>query len=286
MEPSFSLQTVFTIIKKWSRPIIAFVFLCTLAGALATFVLPKQYLSVATIVPSNPLLSDKTYLFGNNVQELNSVYGVEEDLDRLLATAQLNGNLNYLVDSFQLVPHYGLGSLTEKNKAAAFKKIKANSRIMKTETGSVKVYVWDTDKQMAARLANALVAKTEALNRFNNKKANMAYLEQLQKNITVQSKKYEALDTELKNMPPSAAFDLKDAERKSLLETIQQQLKLVNQLQTASDADNPGLVVLEDAYPSNTPDKPRFWFWLGAAFLGSTGFAILLAVILESFKKK
>jgi hypothetical protein len=286
MENSFNLQSVFTILKKWARPIIAFILLCTLAGGLATLVLPKQYLSVATIVPANPLLSDKTYLFGNNVQELNSVYGVEEDLDRLLATAQLSGNLNFLVDSFQLVKHYDIGGSAEKARNDAYQKLKKNTRIMKTETGSVKVHVWDTDRNKAAQMANALVGRTESLNRQNNKKANLAYLQQLRKSIAQQSKKYELLGAELKSMSSSPQYDLKEAEQKSLLQNIQQQLTLVNQLETASNAENPGLVVLEDAYPSQKADKPRLAFWLAAAFIGSSLFAILLAIILETYRKK
>lgn len=286
MQQEFSLQYVFTVIKKWLRPITAFVLLCTLGGALAALVLPKQYVSVATVVPANPLLADKTFLFGGNVQELNSVYGVEEDLDRLLATATLDGNLNFLADSFRLTEHYGITGKPEKAHTAAFKKIKKNSRIVKTETGSVKIYVWDTDRNLAAAMANALVAKTEQLNRDNNKKANAAYLEQLQQSIAQQSREYETVTAALKTMPPSAAYDLQEVKRKTLMAGIEQSMTLARQLQIANTAENPGLVTLEKAWPSTTADKPKLWKWLAAAFFASVIFAVFMALILESFKRK
>jgi uncharacterized protein involved in exopolysaccharide biosynthesis len=266
MENPFSLHFLWPILARWKRPLIAFVLLATLGGYLATWVLPKKYLSVTTVVPSNPLLSDKAYLFAENLQELNSVYGVEEDLDRLLATAQLDGNLNYLVDSFKLTDHYKISG--------------------ETENGSVKMQVWDTDKNLAASMANAWAQRTEMINRNNNQQGNNAYLEQLQKNIAGKSEQYKKLSEEINGLPAGAAREIKETEKKALLATLEADMKLNSQLQTTYSASSPGLVVLEKAYPSVTADKPNKWLWIAGAFFASLFLGILLAVLLESFKNK
>ena len=120
----------------------------------------------------------------------------------------------------------------------------------------------------------------------NNKKANAAYLAQLQQSITQQSKDYEAATAALKTMSPSAAYDLQEAKRKSLMAGIEQSMMLTNQLQIANNAENPGLVVLEKAWPSTSADKPKLWKWLGAAFFASLLFAVFMALVLETFKRK
>jgi uncharacterized protein involved in exopolysaccharide biosynthesis len=288
MTDNFNTHYIITVFSKWFRPIAALVILATIAGGLATLVLPRKYLSVATVVPADPSLSDKAFIYGTNQQELKSIYGKEEDLDRLLATATLDGNLNFLVDSFKLATHYKISGNAEKAKYKSFRQLKKNSRIFKTEYGSVKIQVWDTDKKMAAELANALVERTEHINNENNKKANAAFLKQLENNIERKSSEYKKLRAPLNTDTgyTPAEREIIDTRIKVLLSEIESDIKMTEQLRTAIDAGNPSLVVLEKAYPSETPDKPKLWLWLFASFFGSLFFALLLAIVAESFKKK
>jgi uncharacterized protein involved in exopolysaccharide biosynthesis len=286
MSNPLDMQYLLTIIKKWLRPIVAFVILATVSGGLVTLVLPRKYLSAATIVPADPSLSDKAYLFGNNIQELKSIYGKEEDLDRLLATAVLDGNLNYLVDSFGLVAHYDIGGNAEKAKNKSFRQLKKNCGIFKTENGAIKIQVWDTDKKLAATLANALVDRTEKITSENNKKANTAFLKQLENSIAQKSGEYRKMSAALPGTTNTADRELKETEKKAVLADIESEMKMYSQLKTTNDAGNPALVILEKAYPSDTHDKPRPGIWVAAAFFSSLFFAILLAVLAESFRKK
>ena len=286
MTDSFNMHYIVVVFKKWLRPIAAFVILATVAGGLTTLVLPRKYLSVATVVPADPSLGDKSYLYGTNVMELKSVYGKEEDLDRLLATAALDGTLNHLVDSFQLPEHYKIGGNPEKAKHKSFRQLKKNTAVFKTENGAVKVQVWDTDKKMAAALANALVDRTAKVISENNKRANTAYLKQLELNITQKSEDYRKISLERLDTASAADRELKETGKKALLADIESELKMKAQLKTTIDAGSPALVILEKAYPSDTPDKPRPWLWIAASFLGSLFFAVLLALLAEGLKKR
>lgn len=282
------MHYIITVFRKWFRPIAAFVLLATIAGGLATIVLPRKYLSTATIVPADPSVNDKAFIYGTNQQELKSVYGKEEDLDRLLATATLEGNLNFLADSFKLAAHYGIGGNAEKAIYKAFRQLKKNTAVFKTGYGSVKIQVWDTDKQMAAALANALVERTERISTANNKKANASFLKQLEENIERKSDAYKQLRAPLKTDTGDtpAEREIRDTRIKVLLSEIETDIRMKEQLKTAIEAGNPSLIVLEKASPSATADKPKIWLWLMASFLGSLFFALLLAAVAESFKKK
>ncbi len=270
------------------RPIVALVILATIAGTLATIVLPRKYLSVATIVPADPSLNDRSFLYGTQALELKSVYGKEEDLDRLMAAALLDGHLNFLADSFRLAEHYKIGGTPEKARHKSFRQLKKNRNIFKTENGTVKIQVWDTDKKLAAELANALVHRTELVLSEKNNKANAAFLTQLEHNIAQKTTEYKQLRAPLNTDTGRTPADreINDARAKALLSEMESDFKLKEQLKTALLAGTPSLVVLEKAYPSDTPDKPRTWLWIGASFFASLVFAILLALLAEQFKKR
>lgn len=284
MTDTFNMQYVASVVRKWMRPIVAFVLLATVAGALATLTLPRKYLSVATIVPADPSLNDKSFLYGTQVLELKSVYGKEEDLDRLVAAALLDGHLNFLADSFRLAEHYKIGGSPEKARNKSFRQLKKNRNIFKTENGTVKIQVWDTDKKRAAELANALVQRTEQVLSENNKKANTAFLKQLELSIARKTKQY--LEPAVPGTFSAAERELKELERKNLLSDIESERKTHGQLVNFMEAGNPALVVLEKAYPADLPDKPRPWLWIGASFFASIIFAILLALLAEQLKKR
>jgi uncharacterized integral membrane protein/RNase H-fold protein (predicted Holliday junction resolvase) len=279
MQPSLDISTLFFILKKWQRPLIVFVVLATTVGGLMTLVLPKEYMSTATVVPANPQLADKNFLYGNNLQELSSVYGVEEDLDRLLTTLKLDGNFNTLVDSFKLIAHY---KITPSAKALekAGTTLKKNTSIIKTENGAVKITVWDTDKDMSAALANALVSITNKRVLYTNQEINNAYATQLQNQLIEKNKSLDTING------TTASTELKEVEKKALLATIEQDYKTIAQLKSALHTKMPAIITLEKAYPSSIADKPKLAFWLSLAFFGSLIFGILLVFAMEQFRKK
>jgi capsular polysaccharide biosynthesis protein len=279
MQNSLDINNLFLVLKKGQRPLIFFVLLSTIAGGVATLVLPKEYMSATTVVPANPQLTDKNFLYGSNMQELSSVYGVEEDLDRLFTSLKLDGNFNKLVDSFKLIEHYKITpSVKALEKAGTA--LKKNTSIIKTENGAIKITVWDTDKNMAANLANALVVITSVRVLQNNQEINKAYTAELQNQLTEKYKKLEAIQAS------TNTAELKEVEKKALLSTIEQDYKTIAQLKSSIDTKLPTIISLEKAYPSSIADKPKLSFWLSLAFFGSLIFGILLVLVLEQLRKK
>jgi LPS O-antigen subunit length determinant protein (WzzB/FepE family) len=278
MDNQFNLTYIFSVLKKWKRHILVFVLLCTIAGGITTLVLPKQYLSTAIIVPANPKLADKNFMYSNNLLELNDVYGVEEDLDRLLTNCKLQSHFSKLIDSFKLITHYKIDD-SKKAFDEAVQQLKKNTIIQKTETGAVSIMIWDTDKNLAAQLVNQLIAYTNDKMAATNQQVNQTYLTNLEKQLTEKQQQYNTVLASDKNA------DIKEAERKSLLELISQDTKAVSQLKAATYANLPALLVLDKAVPSTVADKPKLSFWLSLSFIGSLLFAIVLVLVIETFRK-
>jgi uncharacterized protein involved in exopolysaccharide biosynthesis len=274
---SFTTETILHILKLYKNQIIAFVCIATILGAIATFVLPKYYASTSTIVPANPKVTDKNYIYNNQVLDLNSAYGTEEDLDRTLTTLRLSSNFSLAVDSFKLINHYNIKN-NHKAKAKAMLTLVTNSSIIKTDNGAIAIKVWDKDNNMAAALANAIVYFANNNLMQQNKTVNNNYLQSLQMELQNQIKTLDSLN----NNNTTVAL----LQKKSLNNTIEQTTTSITQLKTSSSGSLQAILVLEKAYPSTIADKPRLKFWIPAAFFSSTIFGILVALVFYYRNKK
>ncbi|HEY6064173.1 MAG TPA: hypothetical protein VIV35_11220, partial [Chitinophagaceae bacterium] len=153
--------------------------------------------------------------------------------------------------------------------------LKKNTKVMKSEYGELKVKVWDTDKNLASQLANAIMDRLQAIHANLQSAGNEAILHGLQtgeKKIQLQLDSITGISETL-------------SERKKILqEQVQQYEKLINEYQLMVDSKPPVLVVVEKAKPSAWPDKPRrMQIMIATAALGFL-FALLAALVIDRKK--
>ena len=134
-------------------------------AGLIVFLQAPQFLSIATAVPASAYAADRARVFNENVDGLYSNLGSPEDLDMMLGTARLDTLYLAITDQFNLYDHYKIPADEEAPRLKAARKLKKNSSIIKGDFGELRVKVWDTDKQLAAQLANALLEKLQAIHR-------------------------------------------------------------------------------------------------------------------------
>ncbi len=144
--------------KKWR--ILGFSLTAALVALIISLLMPEEYLSEASLLPSNSKLMDKQRLFGENIQELYSAYGNSEDLDRLFATMHSSAVINGVSDSLDLVEHFDLTN-RKNGKALAQKKLEKNIKMVRSEYGELRLQVWDKSPAMAEQIANGLIGKTQ-----------------------------------------------------------------------------------------------------------------------------
>src|SRR5919107_240666 len=96
------------IMEKWWKPVAAITLTATLLAALVVFILPKEYLSVATALPANSVTTDKGHIFNEGIQELYSSLGTPDELDRFVGTAQLDTIYLAAAAAHGLPQHYGV----------------------------------------------------------------------------------------------------------------------------------------------------------------------------------
>ncbi len=284
-ESELNLIGIQSVLTKQKKPLILFVLVATLLATITSFFfLPRQYYAGSTLLPVNAMLTDKSRLFNNNIQELYSVYGTADDLDRIYSIAKAGNILSFLTDSLHLVEHYGITGPASSSKPKAIAQLKKHLQIIKTENGALQIDAWDTNAEMAADIANLLVYKTEAIGKELQQQAYQSIIDQVQVSIAHKKKNYHQLQDSLNNMDITAAAPLAKT-GSELLTHIERDEKILDEVNLAMDLRQPTVLVLEKAYPSFKADKPKHIVIIIGAFISSLFFAIIALVLFNRFKQ-
>jgi capsular polysaccharide biosynthesis protein len=268
--------------KRWKLML-----LLTLAAVAVTFVvcllMPKQYLGVTTSLPANSLLSDKARIFSQNIEALYGEVGTADELDKLEGTAKLDTIYLAAAQHFSLATHYAIDSNRGDALDKAALKLRKNTLVNRTGYGELKVFVWDTDNQMAAALANFFTEKINTIHQHLQTENNQAILQALKKEV--ERKKLPA-DTQIsaqRDTLSSTQSNSTNTSASTLTTTqLQQYNQLIDEYELALQTTPNALLVVERARPQPWADKPDFTRALLFAFLGALLFSFFLSVYLES----
>ena len=265
------MPDIFDLIKHWWKQILAVIITSLLVVGTVTYLKPKKYLSVATAVPASSFASDKSKIFNENIQALYSALGTPDDLDMIVGTAKLDTVYLAVTDQFNLFDHYKIKEKGEaaRNKAASL--LKKNAKVMKSEYGELKVKTWDTDKNLAPQLANAILEKLKAIHQDLQNAGNLATLQGLM------SRKEK-----LQQMTDSTMNSVENKSQR--IEQISQYEKLIGEYQLMVDSKPPVLITVEKAKAAAWPDQPKIVQLLAATAVLAFIFSLLAALVLERRK--
>ncbi len=265
------MPDIIDLIRRWWKQMFAVVILSLLAVGVITFLKPQQYLSVATAVPANSFLADKSKIFNENIQNLYSTLGTPDDLDMIVGTSNLDTVYLAVTDDFNLFDHYKVSEKGSNARMKAALLLRGNTKVMKSEYGELKVKVWDTDKNLAPQLANAIIDKLQSIHQNLQSAGNETTLKGL---ITGKEKLQKKLDS------AGASPEKKPPIQVQLL----QYEKIISEYQLMIDSKPLSLIMVEKARTSTWPDKPRRLQILTATGVLSLLFALFAALIMERRK--
>lgn len=261
------MPDIVDLIRRWWKQVFAVVILSLLAVGVITFLKPQQYLSIATSVPASSFSADKSKIFNGNIQELYSTLGTADDLDMIVGTAKLDTVYLAVTDQFNLFDHYEMSEKGNAARTKAASQLKKNTKVMKSEYGELKVKVWDTDKDLAPQLANAIMDKLQSIHQNLQSAGNEATLQGL---MAGKQKLQAQLDTTAMNS--------------SLQGQLLQYEKLIGEYQLMVDSKPPSLIIVEKAKPAEWPDRPKRLQIMIATAVLSLLFALFAALIIERRK--
>jgi len=251
------MPDIFYLISRWWKQMLVVIIIALVTVGAIVFFLPTQYLSVATALPANPALADKSSVFSENIQIPSPSLGTEEELDVIVGTGQLDTIYRAVAIQYNLWDHYKTQETGDAAIGKAAYLLKKNSSISKSGYGELKVKVWDTDKNLAPQLANALLDKLNEIHRLLQNLNNKIILSGLRMKMDSTGVIYDTLKYK----------------------------KVIEQYELLVDANPPALVIVERARPSLWPDKPKRTLILVSTGVLSFLFSLLVALVIERRKR-
>jgi capsular polysaccharide biosynthesis protein len=276
---SFHLvSTIHLLQTKWKQ-ILFFVAAALIVAAISLFFVPKQYRSHTLLVSANPQLADKAHLLNQNIQNLYSVFGTGDDLERINGIATMDTVYKQLVDELNLIGYYDLkGEDQNKLRYKAALELKDDIHIQKTELSQLSISIFTTNADLSSKIVNRLVEITRDKEEAIWKNGYEKMLIHFNRSIDSLRQSYVELynkskDTKLQRL------EIDSIEMNHLLEQIQSQEKAAGEIKLAIDNNAPGLFVLEPAVPAAKSEKPNIPEVLLLTALSSFVFCSLLLLI-------
>ncbi len=261
--------------KRWMQS-LGLVVAATLITGLILFLQKPIFRSSAIFTAANPNLGDRANIYRTQFWEQYFYYGSEFDNDRLMAMAYSEDMFRTLADSFQLKKHYKIKVKGERGRYLTDKEFKENVRIHKNEYGHVKVSVWDKDKYLATKIANAFMY------RINQKAVTIS--NQMKQEILLKLQAdYQAQKDSLTGIEANSAFAVNDflkARHLTIIQELNEKEKLIQQFQTSIN-NVAALFVIEEAVPAFRKEKPLVLNGMITAAILSFVFSVLLVIFLE-----
>jgi uncharacterized protein involved in exopolysaccharide biosynthesis len=278
-DANISLPDIFSSAWQWRKSILAFTIIATLIGGSIAFLVPRYYLCTATVLATNPALSDKQRIFAKNIQGLYSQYGSGDDAERLRGIAELDTCYKLMIDAFNLTAYYGYPDQSPLSLRNTIKEMKEDLFVERNDKDQLRVHCYHQNADTAAAICNKTVAFMQGMamqiSRDNNKT--------LLANLDAAYKKYQAsfllLSDSIRRTTNAAQQQLLQTEANALLTQVQDTKKLMEEVNIAVDNNPPALKVLEQAYATAKPEKPKRLVLVLASFFGSLIFGILAALI-------
>lgn len=288
MNKEFNLVEVVRTLLKWKWHILAITFLGIIASVLVTlFVMKPYYQSFALVYPTNQSAADRSALFsfeGNTVVDGSSYYGTKHDANRILTIANSSLLVNYVIKEYDLVNHYENQGKKFAN-SDTYEEFMKNFSVYKTDKDAVRINLIDTDKDLAAKIVNDIVATIE----YETSKPIKANKEKLkasfETNLKAKEKELAEKSTALTTMKTGTiSYDLARDEYNVVKDEYKELRQLTEQYAISAAQEMPGIEIIEKAYPAERKIKPvRSKIVIGTTLI-TFFFACLAALLVEQVK--
>ncbi|WP_187632045.1 hypothetical protein [Hymenobacter lutimineralis] len=159
----YSLFGLWPLLYRWKLWLLGAGLLALVVSAIVALLLPNEYASTAVFIPSNPqaIDPDRTLAEGGRLDP----GGRGEDLDRVITIGQSQPVAEALIRRFDLYKHYRAGTPgnDEADNYVLFE-FNSNLSIVHNERDAIELTFLDTDKHLAARIANTMVGLIDSIN--------------------------------------------------------------------------------------------------------------------------
>jgi len=176
-ESDFSSSSLLFFLLKWRKPLIIVMAVTAVASAVVSLMITPKFLSTAIFFPANNSSLSKG-LMTEDAQGKNdlSKFGEEEQAEAMLQILNSDKIRWRLWAKYNMMEHYEIDPGEEYAQTKLSKTWEDNVSFKRTEFNSIRIDVLDTDKDLAATLANEIAALVDTMrNEMIHARAQEAY---------------------------------------------------------------------------------------------------------------
>lgn len=171
----FDSSNLLLFIVRWKKPLIILTVAAAVLSAVFSapmFITPK-YESTVIMFPTSTASISKSLLAKNNPSKEDLLsFGEEEQAEQLIQILNSDEIRSRVVAKFNLMHHYEIDTTDNFKQTKLFKEYESNITYKRTEFQSVRVDVLDTDRFLAAKIANDIAALVDSVkNRMQKERA-------------------------------------------------------------------------------------------------------------------
>ena len=173
----FSSASLLFFILKWRKPLLIVMALTAVTSATVALMITEKFLSTAIFFPANNSSLSKG-LMTEDAQGKNdlSKFGEEEEAEAMLQILNSDEIRWRLWGKHNMMEHYEIDPSDKYAQTLLSKKWESNVSFRRTEFNSIRIDVMDTDKELAAVLANEIADLVDTMrNDMIHARAQAAY---------------------------------------------------------------------------------------------------------------
>lgn len=150
--------------SKQRLPILGFAAGCALIAAVYFFLQKNTYRAYGSFFPASAVISGRINLMRETNQDWIDYFGGENEVDRATVIAHSADVISFLIDSFKIADHYKIDVRNDKDgNQKVYKKFMKNFAVTRSGFKHIEVTFIDEDHDLAYRVVNAAILRTEEI---------------------------------------------------------------------------------------------------------------------------
>ncbi len=147
-----SLLDVIGVLLRQRQLWFSIVGAAAIISIIVALTLPVWYVAVTLCLAASPDQNNYSKIFTGEQVEM---YGTGNDIERVIAAAESEETIRFLVDSFDLYTVYGIDSSSTRAVSDVREELHDHYSVERTRFSEIEISVEDQDPQRAAAMANA-----------------------------------------------------------------------------------------------------------------------------------
>lgn len=159
--PRFDIIDITQTIRNRRRFVITVTLVAMALGLALSFVRKKKYKAETEFFLSNPLYADRNYLFRSHDMHFVDFFGGDDDIDKIIVTAESYNVKNKVIENMKLAEAFKLDMSKPEQAHKMMETYDLNFKIKRSEYRHLILTYVDRDPKRAAEVANEHVRVTE-----------------------------------------------------------------------------------------------------------------------------